>query len=75
MLLDILRSLGKPLPSRSSYTAMKRRKKALASRFNDQFDATVAYGLFKGMKLSTASWWGKSDRGSMLFGFYEEEYI
>jgi predicted O-methyltransferase YrrM len=54
---------------------MKRRKKALASRFNDQFGATVAYGLFKGMKLSPDSWWGKSDRGSMLFGLYEEEVL
>ena len=34
---------------------------------------TVAYGLFRGMKLSEDVWWGRGDRSAMIFGLYEQE--
>lgn len=36
---------------------------------------TVAYGPFKGMRLSVESHWGASDRGAMVLGLYEQELL
>ena len=37
--------------------------------------STIQYGPFAGMLLSKGDWWGKIDRPSMLFGFYEKEVL
>lgn len=35
----------------------------------------VKYGAFKGLKFSTQTWWGGTDRASMLLGLYEQEVL
>ena len=61
--------------ARWSKRAVKRRKNELSRRFDRRFDSTVAYGPFRGLKLSPDSWWGASDRAAMLFGIYEQEVL
>ena len=39
------------------------------------FNNTVAYGPFKGLKLSTDSHWSGADRASMVLGMYEQEIL
>ena len=43
----------------------------LKSLFNNQ----VAYGPFKGMKMSDQIWWGKNDSASKYFGEYESHIL
>jgi Methyltransferase FkbM domain len=66
-------TLFEKILDRVSRLAIKRKKRLLAERFDRQFNSIVAYGPFKGLKLPAYSWWGKSDRAAMLFGFYEQE--
>jgi hypothetical protein len=54
---------------------VKRRRLRLSALINKMFNATVAYGPFKGLKLSSNPWWGEADRPSMLFGLYEQEVL
>ena len=35
----------------------------------------VRYGLFKGMRLSDNTWWGKADLGSQCLGLYEKQIL
>lgn len=50
-------------------------RRRLANHFNNHFDAQIAYGPFKGFRFVPDSWWGATDRASMLFGFYEQEVL
>lgn len=54
---------------------VKRRRLKLSVLVNEMFNATVAYGPFKGLKFSSNAWWGEADRPSMLFGLYEQEVL
>jgi hypothetical protein len=40
-----------------------------------QCNETVQYGPFKGLKLTSNTWWGGNDLGSMCFGLYEKELL
>ncbi|MFA4995235.1 MAG: hypothetical protein WC521_08045 [Bdellovibrionales bacterium] len=55
-------------------TVRKRRRK-IANRLDKLFDSTVAYGPFRGLKLTKNQWWGFSDRSAMFFGLYEQEVL
>ncbi len=55
--------------------SIKRRKLQLSILINKLFDSTVAYGPFKGLKLTQNAWWGNSDRSSVLLGLYEQEVL
>ena len=55
--------------------AINRRKSEISNHFDKIFESTVIYGPFKGLKLSKDTWWGSTDRASMLFGFYEKEVL
>lgn len=53
----------------------KKRKLKLSLLIDKLFNSTVAYGPFKGLKLSANAWWGESDKASMLLGIYEQEVL
>ncbi len=50
-------------------------RRRLAAHFNNHFEAQIAYGPLKGFRFVRNSWWGATDRASMLFGFYEQEVL
>jgi hypothetical protein len=52
-----------------------KRRIEISKKIDALFNSTVKYGPFKGLKLSTESWWGSTDRASMLFGLYEKEVL
>ena len=54
---------------------IKKRRLKLSALVNTLFNSTVAYGPFKGLKLSDNAWWGDADRPSMLLGLYEQEVL
>ena len=47
----------------------------LAVQIDQKHNSTIQYGPFKGMLLSRGDWWGKIDRPSMIYGFYEQEVL
>jgi len=74
-LLQSLRAID-PLRDKDDFEAVINEwRKSVGEKFNDQFDATVAYGPFAGLKLSyDRNSWGL-DRASMLFGIYEQNIV
>ncbi|MBU3543956.1 hypothetical protein ICN49_03385 [Polynucleobacter sp. MWH-Mekk-B1] len=59
---------------RESDVILKRRIK-ISKKIDSIFKSTVAYGPFIGLRLPVDSWWGATDRGSMLLGLYEKEVL
>jgi len=56
--------------------AIVNRRIELGRKFNSQFNGTVQYGLFSGLRLgSEPTWAGFADKSSQLFGFYEREVL
>ena len=55
--------------------SIQRRRIQMSQKLDELFNSTVHYGLFKGLKLSTQTWWGSADRASMLLGLYEKEVL
>jgi hypothetical protein len=55
--------------------SIQRRRIQMSQKLDELFNSTVQYGLFKGLKLSTETWWGSADRASMLLGLYEKEVL
>ena len=55
--------------------SIQRRRIQMSEKFDELFNSTVQYGPFKGLKLSSETWWGSADRASMLFGLYEKEVL
>ena len=51
------------------------RRMELASIIDKKHSSTIQYGPFQGMILSQGDWWGKIDRPSMIYGFYEQEVL
>jgi|TARA_B110000003_G_scaffold266448_1_gene293436 hypothetical protein len=51
------------------------RRMELAVQIDQKHNSTIQYGPFKGMLLSRGDWWGKIDRPSMIYGFYEQEVL
>lgn len=47
----------------------------LSDRLMSEFDGTIRYGPFRGMKLPEAWSWGPGDRAPMLLGIYEQELL
>lgn len=54
---------------------IKKRRLKLSILIENLFNSTVAYGPFKGLKLSSDTWWGKADKASMFLGLYEREIL
>jgi len=54
---------------------IQNRRIEISKHFDRFFKSTVQYGPFKGLKLSPRTWWGETDRASMLFGLYEKEVL
>jgi len=52
-----------------------KRKLILSRRLDNILKSTVAYGRFKGLKLSKKTWWGAPDKAAMLLGLYEVEIL
>jgi hypothetical protein len=79
-------SMNEGLPvavnSASSYIKFKlgsqrqiyNRREQLKDEMLKLFNATVAYGPFKGLKFSLDAWWGR-ERASMILGLYEQEVL
>lgn len=51
------------------------RQERVSLELFDLLGGCVKYGPFRGLKLQKNTWWGKSDLGSMLMGFYEKEIL
>lgn len=51
------------------------RRERVSTEVFEMFDGRVAYGPFRGLKISANPWWGKSDLGSMVLGLYEKEIL
>jgi precorrin-6B methylase 2 len=47
----------------------------LATRLTKEFNSTVRYGPFMGLRLLDDSWWGRQDRPAMFLGLYEREVL
>lgn len=45
----------------------------ISEQLFQQFDGTVRYGLFSGLKLPQRTYWGRSEISSQLLGIYEKE--
>jgi len=54
---------------------IQRRRVEISKKLDEIFESTVKYGPFKGLKLPAKTWWGSTDRGSMLLGLYEKEVL
>jgi len=50
------------------------RRVELATIIDKKHNSTIQYGPFQGMLLSQGGW-GKTDRASMIYGFYEQEVL
>ena len=50
-------------------------RKLVSDKIRAQLSNQVAYGPFKGLRLSAQSVWSSSDSGSMLLGLYEQEVL
>lgn len=55
--------------------AMAYYRQMLSKRVAEHFNHIVAYGPFKGLKLTEDTWWGSSDKASMILGVYEQEVL
>lgn len=51
------------------------RRSRISKEIFSQCHETVQYGPFKGLKLTSNTWWGGNDLGSMCFGLYESELL
>jgi hypothetical protein len=51
------------------------RRSRVSKEIFDQCKETVQYGPFKGLKLTSNTWWGGNDLGSMCLGLYEIELL
>lgn len=58
-----------------SDSIIRKRKLRISNEINNLYSGTVAYGPFKGLKLSSDNWWCGIDRAAMLFGIYEQEIL
>jgi hypothetical protein len=57
------------------FDAIQKRRIKISKRLDKLFNSTVQYGPFKGLKLSPKTWWGSTDRASMLLGIYEKDVL
>jgi hypothetical protein len=57
------------------FDAIKKRRIEISKQLDQLFESTVQYGPFKGLKLSPKTWWGSTDRASMLLGIYEKDVL
>ena len=55
--------------------AIQKRRIEISKQLDELFKSTVQYGPFKGLKLSPKTWWGSTDRASMLLGLYEKNVL
>jgi len=60
------------LQAKTDFTQQRFR---LSNRLSRELGDTVKYGPFKGVLLSSESWWSGADRGVMLLGMYEQEVL
>jgi precorrin-6B methylase 2 len=51
------------------------RKQRLSTEIFALCDQTVAYGPFKGLRITDQTWWGAQDLGAIVLGFYEMEIL
>ena len=54
---------------------IQQRRLLISRQLDERFGSQVKYGPFRGLKLSKATWWGKTDRAGMLLGLYEQEVL
>lgn len=70
--LFIIRVLARILRVDIGYQAAKNKAwKILESKYGNE----IAYGPFKGMKLSDEVWWSNNDRITQMLGIYEEHVL
>ncbi|MFA5040884.1 MAG: hypothetical protein WC464_04540 [Bdellovibrionales bacterium] len=54
---------------------VRRRRRRVVEKVDRLFGSTVAYGPFRGMKLSKHPRWSYADRASIMLGLYEKEVL
>jgi len=59
---------------RSTDFKIEQRRLQIASRLEREFNSTIAYGPFRGLRLRPDNWWG-IDRSGKLLGLYEHEIL
>lgn len=57
------------------WTPIQKRRTRLSREVDAAFNSTIAYGPFKGQKLTPRNWWGVKERASMILGLYEQEVL
>ena len=70
--LFIIRVLARILRVDIGYQAAKNKAWNI---LEEKYDHVIAYGPFKGMKLSDDIWWSKNDRITQTLGIYEEHVV
>jgi hypothetical protein len=58
-----------------SLNAVEARRRDISQALNQKFKGIIRYGPLKGLKFTEESWWGGSDKASMLLGLYEQEVL
>lgn len=70
--LFVIRVLARILRVDIGYQAAKNKAWNI---LEEKYDHVVAYGPFKGMKLSDDIWWSRNDRITQTLGIYEEHVV
>ena len=56
-------------------SAVQKKRIFISKKLDQDFNSTVKYGPFSGLVFSKSSWWGLSNRSTMLLGLYEKEVL
>src|SRR4051812_48618313 len=64
-----------PFSRYDSLICIDRRRIELSQLLQKELNGTVAYGPFRGLKLSNDAWWGRTEIASILLGLYEKEIL
>lgn len=52
-----------------------KRRRYLSNKISRELNWTVAYGPFKGLRMSKKTWWSRPSRAAMFLGIYEQEVL
>jgi hypothetical protein len=52
-----------------------RKRINISDKIAEKLNWTVAYGPFKGLKMSEKTWWSRPSRAAMFLGIYEQEVL
>lgn len=65
----------KKASSSSTRDIIVRKRINISDKIAEKLNWTVAYGPFKGLKMSEKTWWSRPSRAAMFLGIYEQEVL